>query len=114
MTQYNDRVCPKVTDSQNYLDKILSLCKENKYIPVFVIPPCSRIMKQKLSDEFMNYAVYNILQQDCYKEIACLDYFHTNEFDNINLYMDTDYLNETGRKAFTKRVIEDLRYIQTE
>ena len=93
--------------TQSLLQEIINYCKENKFSPVLVVPPCSSVLNKLISKDFLNEALYknNIESKG---EALFLDYLNHEEFQDYKLYINSDMLNENGRIKFTKLFLKDL------
>lgn len=93
--------------TQSLLQKIINYCKENEFRPVVLVPPCSKIINDLISKEFLDEVLYkNILKSK--GKILFLEYLKHEEFQDYKLYINSDMLNENGRIKFTKQFLKDL------
>lgn len=93
--------------TQNLLKEIIRYCEEHNFRPVLLVPPCSKVINDLISEEFLDEVLYkNILKSK--GQTLFLDYLKDEEFQDYKLYINSDMLNERGRIKFTKRVLNDL------
>lgn len=89
--------------------KMIDYCVDNGFKPVLVIPPTSKILNDMLSKEFMQECLYNNIDKANKRNVPVLNYLYDERFQDYKLYMNSDFLNKTGREKFTKIVIHDLK-----
>lgn len=94
------------------LSEMIDYCKKNNFKPVIVVPPTSGILNDMLSKEFVKKVLYDNIKKANKKKIPVLDYLYDERFQDYKLYINSDMLNEIGRKKFTKIVIEDIKGVQ--
>ena len=100
-----------VTYNTNLLLEMISFCFERKLKPVIVIPPVSKALHSKFSETFCENYIYSFIHRANNKQIPFLNYFDEQQFAENNLYFNSYFLNENGRKLFTKKVLKDLQLI---
>lgn len=88
------------------LDDIIAFCKERNINPVFVLPPISSNIMDKIPNKFLNYCFKDIVMS---KNLPILDYTFSEELKKPENFVDALCLNKTGRIKFTNNVISDLR-----
>lgn len=89
--------------------KIIELCFENGAEPVIIIPPVSSIMKQCVSVECLRSYLYNPLEEVRKStKIRIFDYMCHEEFNDVDLYLNSDCLNQKGANLFMEKVYEDI------
>jgi len=102
----SEEVKRSLCHNSEVLDKIISFCKERDINPVFVLPPLSQYINVQIPADFKEHCMYSILRG---KDIPLLDYAEDERFIKPEYFVNALYLNKTGRLAFTKQVIDDLK-----
>jgi hypothetical protein len=92
--------------------EMIDYCLENDFRPVIIIPPTSEIINAMLSKEFMQGCLYDNICKSNEKSIPVLDYLYDERFQDYKLYLNSDFLNKTGREKFTQTVIGDLKKME--
>lgn len=91
----------------SYLNKIISLCRENNFNFTIVIPPVSTAMTRYIHNEDLErYLISHLKRLD--KDIPVFNYFCDDFFSDNRWFFSADCMNETGRKLFTKEVVEKV------
>jgi hypothetical protein len=93
------------------VSEMIDFCLAQKFRPVLVIPPVSSSLRKLLGREFLNGALYGNIKKANGKNVPVLDYFTDEQFAEYSLYSNSDFMNETGARLFTKKVVRDLRSI---
>ena len=83
-------------------------CRKEGLRPVFVLPPAAKCLRDLFPDSFMKAYVYDFIR-DVTKGtgVKFLDYWRDAEFQDECLYATSLFLNKTGRRRFTEKVIGD-------
>ena len=86
----------------------LGWCSQEGLRPVFVLPPAAKCLRDLFPDSFMKAYVYDFIR-DVTKGtgVKFLDYWRDSDFQDERLYATSLFLNKTGRRRFTKKVIGD-------
>lgn len=88
---------------------LISYCRKKEWRPILIGLPYSNFLNQYIPDSFKNKCFYRNVHYIQEKTLCeFLDYSADERMQDINNYMDIWFLNERGRKKFTKIVIEDL------
>ncbi len=87
-------------------------CRQEGLRLVFVLPPAQKSMRDLFPDSFMKAYVYDFIR-DVTKgaDVKFLDYWSDGGFQDDRLYATSLFLNKTGRRRFTKKVIGDCQRI---
>lgn len=93
------------------LSEMVSFCLERNLKPVIIIPPVTKALSSKLTDKFRENYIYSFIGNTITKHAPFLNYLDDKRFVDINLYLNSYYLNTNGRKVFTKAVLNDLEII---
>lgn len=96
---------------KGWLRQALDLCEENRWRPVFVIPPMCGEVCDMVSAEFKEEFVLRPLREVSGGKYQILDYFNEDEFQSNDLYYSAPFMNRYGREKFTKRLLADVREI---
>lgn len=92
------------------LKEIVSFCKDREFNLVFVIPPTTKFLSQKLTTKFRELYIYSFLREAEATNIKLLDYLDNENLCNSEYYFNSFFLNKQGRKVFTEKVLLDLAY----
>lgn len=107
--EITEELVKKIEENKNRVCNMIDLCKKNEIEPIIIIPPVSEIMKERVSSICINrYLKQPIQEIKEKKEVRVFDYMEEKEFEESDLYMNSDCLNERGRKVFTLKVLRDL------
>ncbi len=96
---------------KGWLRQTVELCEENRWRPVFVIPPMCGKVCDMVSAEFKEEFVLRPLREVGGEKYQILDYFNEKEFQSDDLYFSAPFMNRYGREKFTKRLLTDIRGI---
>ncbi len=96
---------------KRWLRQTIELCEENKWRPVFVIPPMCGEVCDMVSSEFKEEFVLRPIKEVSGGKYPILDYFNENEFLSNDLYFSAPFMNRYGREKFTKKLLVDVRRI---
>lgn len=96
---------------KGWLRQTIELCEENKWRPVFVIPPMCGEVCDMVSLEFKEEFVLRPIKEIGGGKYPILDYFNENEFLSNDLYFSAPFMNRYGREKFTKKLLVDVRRI---
>ena len=100
------------SESINCIYKIIECCNECGAKPILITPPFPRIYSEKMNNEFPEYVsgfkeTIAKIQNDT--GVAYYDYSMDERFlDNIEYFLNSDHLNKTGAKEFTKIVMAEI------
>jgi hypothetical protein len=94
------------------LEEIIVYCEENDFRPVLITTPFTkyynRLFKGEIRDEF-NALVKKVKER---YGVTYIDYSSDPRIsDQLDLFSDSNHLNDDGRKAFTKILLGDLGLI---
>ena len=101
-----------ITYNTNLLRDMIIFCLERNLKPVIVIPPVIKVLNSKFSETFRENYIYSFVRNANTKQVPFLNYFDDEQFSDPNLYSNSYFLNDKGRKLFTMRVLEDLQLIE--
>lgn len=100
------KVVPEQLDS---LRNMLALCRQNGWKPVIVTLPVTVYYSKWFSDQALaafHQTILSLVKE--YPEAMYMDYSRDQRFaDNIQLFKDSDHLNQPGRLAFTQILLQD-------
>lgn len=105
----------KVIFSSEAIDSIYEMiecCNECSAKAILITPPFPRIYSEKMNNEVPEYVAgfketIAKIQNDT--GVAYYDYSMDERFlDNIEYFLNSDHLNKTGAKKFTKIVMEEI------
>lgn len=90
------------------LEDMVDFCNQKGFQPILVIPPVSGELTGHFSKEFLDAYLYRNIKRVRNKVKGVLDYWNEEEFMDCHLYFNSDFMNKTGRKLFTKRLMDDV------
>lgn len=84
-------------------------CRNEGLRLVLVIPPAAKCLRDMFPDSFMQAYVHDFVR-DVTKgyDVKFLDYWACAEFQDEGLYATSLFLNKTGRRRFTSKVVADV------
>ena len=92
---------------------LIDFCRKNGLVPVLITTPITDVLNRyfEQTDGFFDvFYRFTSKLQEKYPDIRYFDYSHDNDFSPYHeLFFDGDHLNVYGAKAFTARVIADLK-----
>ncbi len=91
--------------SVNYLDSIVSVCKNQNITPVLVSSPVNKNYRINIPTNI--WEKYIDLKKKYKSSALIID--KTEEEYTDSLFLDSDHLNSIGAEKFTKKVIEEMR-----
>ena len=93
------------------VSQIIDFCRENGFRPVLVVPPASAALQKLMGEEFLRAALYENIRKANGGHAPVLDYLHDARFSDHSLYLNSDFLNESGALLFTRAVYDDLQLL---
>lgn len=90
------------------VSQMIDFCRENGFRPVLVIPPASAALQKIMGEEFLRVALYENIRKANVGHAPVLDYLHDARFSDPSLYLNSDFLNNSGAVLFTRAVYDDL------
>lgn len=92
--------------------KMIECCNECGAKPILITPPFLRAYSEKVNNEFPEYAIgfkETVAKVQNDTGVAYFDYSMNERFlDNMEYFLNSDHLNKTGAKEFTKLVMEEI------
>ena len=99
----------EIRENIGFLKSIIKFCKEKGWKPYIVVPPVSSILNKYLSSNFVEMNLLRYLRNLCdVQQIELLDYSRDDEFQALELYINSACLNKIGRKKFLERLLKDI------
>lgn len=95
----------------NLLKSMVSFCKEHKWKPVFVITPFSAELNQYFSDEFVNSALYKMMEPSVKEyKVPIYDYRRNESFQHDKAsFLDGGFrMSKFGSRKFMRHLLNDL------
>lgn len=98
--------------NRNRVKGMIELCHKHQLKPVLLVPPVSKALKEFFGNEFLEYFLYKnikeILAEYKNSNVKLLDYYNDVQFENFELYSNSDFMNRKGRAIFTEQMLKDL------
>jgi len=89
--------------------EIVKLCKASGFQPVFIATPVTTWFFNALPPDILENSDQLIHSLSVELNVPYLDYSQDPDFyEEMDLFLDTDHLNLTGRKLFTQKVFHEL------
>ena len=89
--------------------EMIDFLEERGYKPIFVFPPMSESLYEKIPSQTLQYYVYDFLKLINKPEVPFLDYSQKEELRNNKYFFNSLFMNLEGRRIFTRQVLEDLK-----
>ena len=90
-----------------HLKKIIELCRQNKLRFAVVIPPVSKPMLQYVGTrDLERYLLHP--PRTLGDDLTIMNYFDDERFTDDELFENAICMNETGRRLFTKEILERI------
>ena len=85
-------------------------CRNEGLHLVLVLPPAAKCLRDMFPESFLQAYVYDFVR-DVAKgsDVKFLDYWSCAEFQDERLYATSLFLNKTGRRRFTEKVVADVK-----
>lgn len=90
------------------LENMVDFCNQKGFRPILMIPPVSRELTERFSKEFLDAYLYRNIRKVRSKVKGVLDYWNEEEFMDCRFYFNSDFMNKTGRKLFSERLMNDV------
>lgn len=90
--------------------EVIELCKRKEWVPILLSLPFSKMFNDRIPEDFKRCCFYRCIDE-VIDRTGCrwLDYSQDKRLENINYYMDVWWLNERGRRIFTKIVLDEYQ-----
>jgi hypothetical protein len=107
--EVSDELLKRLEINKKYVLDIIEMCNNHGNEPILIVPPVSKIMRDKVSQVCLErYLKQPIREIQQLTGVRVFDYMEENEFWNVDLYLNSDCMNNEGRKKFTSRVLNDI------
>jgi hypothetical protein len=90
------------------LRDIIAFCIEHEYRPVISVLPVASAMGLYIPKSFVDTYILGNIKESNDRNVPVLNYWNDEKFVSNDLYLSPIFFNLTGRKSFTKRVLQDL------
>lgn len=97
-------------DAGAALNRLIEFCEERKLQPLLVLPPASKALQQKLTNELKERYVYSFVKEFNTRNIPFLDYFSDCDFEDSRHFRDSFLLNKEGATLFTNKILQEISY----
>jgi hypothetical protein len=91
--------------------EMVEYCWKMGYKPFLVTPPVSAEMNEKLGEECIDLFLKAPITRVCEllnNNVQVLNYQRDKEFQSLEMYLNSDCLNDEGSRLFTDRVLKDI------
>ena len=106
--ELSEVACSEINKTKKVFREIIEFCKSENFEPIIVIPPMSRVLLDKISDEFRKTHFYEPLEQVVKNEYMILDYTKDVYYTNPHFYGWPGFLIKSTAKEFTRDVLEKI------
>lgn len=96
-------------DTAKIVSDMIDFLEERNYKPVFVFPPMSESLYEKIPSQTLQCYVYDFINLINKPEVPFLDYCRKEELRENKYYFNSLFMNLEGRRVFTKKILEDLK-----
>lgn len=90
------------------LEEIIAFCKEKQFEAVLIVLPVTKELSSLFPEEFIQKYVLDPIEEANKENAKFLNYWKDDRFEATNNYIDSFFMNKTGRNNFTKVVLEAL------
>lgn len=95
-----------------YLQKIIDFCRERNITPVLIVPPVYKSLNDKFCAEAKELLFGDFEHLAKENGVNFINYLDDPQFVNERtMFRDSYLMNNNGAKAFTKRILTDLKLI---
>jgi len=91
------------------MKEMIEYCKQHDLSPVIVILPVTRNLSSRFADDYLQAHVLRYINESAQAGAPVMNYLKDDRFTDPSLYINSFFFNKTGRKAFTKVFVEDLK-----
>lgn len=100
--------------TRQILTGMIQFCLDYGLKPVLVVTPVSKIMNDRLGDDFINCVLFDNINKANIQNVPLMNYLSDERFGDYNLYHNNaDFLNARGRRLFTEILVSDTKqYIE--
>lgn len=111
IADFDAPLTPQNQEGRNYriqlMRQLIDFCIGHNLRPVYVIPPVTNHLSNYYSTAFCKTYIYDFLSE-VERDIPLYDYSKDETFSQDELYFNSFFLNQYGRRIFTQRVIKDV------
>lgn len=101
----------KFKKTRKILEDMIEYCINHNFRPVIVVPPVSKILSDMISKKFIDKYLFDNIKIANKRNIPVFNYLYEETMQDYKLYINSDFMNLTGRKILTKTILEDLAKI---
>lgn len=115
LTNTLDNSTPKELDevfekTRRILTEMIQFCLDNGLKPILVVTPVSKIMNERLGNDFINCVLFDNISKANTQNVPLMNYLRDERFADYHLYHNNaDFLNARGRRMFTKALVSDTK-----
>lgn len=103
--------CNRMASRLSTVLEIIDFCLSKDLVPVIVVPPVHYTLAKYFTSVFCENYLNVFFSKLKDRNIKVFNYLLSKEFSSNSLYLDAFFMNETGAKIFTKRLLVDLQII---
>ena len=119
LTNTIDNIIPKELDdvfikTRRILTEMIQFCLDSGLKPILVVTPVSKIMNDRLGDNFIKHVLFDNISKANKQNVPLLNYLRDERLGDYHLYHNNaDFLNARGRRLFTEILVSDTKqYIE--
>lgn len=86
----------------------IKFCNENKLIPIVVIPPFNKYLKEVMPKEILDECLWCYIERMYKMGIKVVNFWEDEELEDEKYYRTPICLNEDGKKVFNFRLINEI------
>lgn len=91
------------------LMSMIQFCLDRELKPILVVTPISEHLNALLSERFLKKVLFDNIEKANVQHVPFLNYIDDPRFQDAKYYFNADMMNATGRKEFTRVLMEDVK-----
>jgi len=112
----NEKISEKnanaIAYNTNLLIKMIDFCLKRNLKPILILPPISKQLSSKFTVTSRENYIYSFVRNANIANVPFLNYIDNEELSNDKLFFNSYYLNNMGRKIFSKIILRDIGVIK--
>lgn len=88
---------------------MVDFLEERSYKPVFVFPPMSEALYQKIPHQAIQHYVYDFIKLINRPQVTFLDYINCSDLRKNEYFFNSLFMNLEGRRVFSRQILKDLK-----
>jgi len=92
------------------LTEMIQYCIDNGFQPVLTMLPVTKKLSSKFPEDFIQKHILRYINESNKQGVPVVNYLKDERFASQDFYINSFFMNATGRKYFTKTFINELNY----